>query len=190
MTRQDNRENEAQPEGETRESNSSSSSAGGDHHTDGGGTDFSFRPHTDDSITHVDIDADTAGATRRGGGGGGTTGWNDSNRVRGFHDMICVGFAVSLCLNLGSLTARREGFFAAEVECLPEGAAQTVLVSNDYQQFRLFFVSFVVRWSDETRYISLKSCCGEVVFKVHLYRFLSRCVFKQQIASVQLVALR
>ncbi|CAN0355578.1 unnamed protein product [Pylaiella littoralis] len=65
-----------------------------------------------------------------GDGNGGTRSgvrWSESSRVRGFHNMICVGFAVSLCLNLGSLTARQEGFFAAEVRCLPQGAAQTVL---------------------------------------------------------------
>ncbi|CBN73921.1 hypothetical protein Esi_0009_0050 [Ectocarpus siliculosus] len=41
--------------------------------------------------------------------------------------MICIGFAVSLILNLGSFTARKEGYFAAEVKCLPQGASQTVL---------------------------------------------------------------
>lgn len=62
---------------------------------------------------------------RTAGEGGG-----DGDRVRGFHDMICVGFLVSLCLNLGSLTARQEGFFAAEVKCLSPGTAELVLVSQ------------------------------------------------------------
>lgn len=68
--------------------------------------------------------SDHSQRARRSGGEGG-----DTSRVRGFHDMICVGFAVSLCLNLGSLTARKEGFFAAQVLCLPEGASETILVS-------------------------------------------------------------
>lgn len=69
------------------------------------------------------------GFGRRGSvGGGGGGGRGDGSRVRGFHDMICVGFAVSLCLNVGSLTARQEGFFTAEVKCLSPGASETVLV--------------------------------------------------------------
>ncbi|CAM9453955.1 unnamed protein product [Ectocarpus fasciculatus] len=79
---------------------------------------YSVRNHNDNGNS-------TKGGERRGGGGGGSGG--DSSRVRGFHDMICIGFAVSLCLNLGSFTARKEGYFAAEVRCLPQGASQTVL---------------------------------------------------------------
>lgn len=50
-------------------------------------------------------------------------------RGRGFQNMLCVGFAVAMCLNFGSMTALQQGFFAAEVACLPPGASETVLVS-------------------------------------------------------------
>lgn len=50
-------------------------------------------------------------------------------RGRGFRDILCVGFAVSLCLNFGSMTARRGGFFTAEVACISPGASTTLLVS-------------------------------------------------------------
>lgn len=95
-----------------------------------GSTDFDVGPFqgedTYDVRNHNDNGHSSSGGGRRGGGGGG----GDSSRVRGFHDMICIGFAVSLCLNLGSFTARQEGYFAAEVRCLPQGASQTVLVST------------------------------------------------------------
>lgn len=62
------------------------------------------------------------------------------DKVAGFHDIICLGFAVALCLNLGSMTARQKGFFAVEVKCSPSGAV-TPLVS-------VFIMSlgFVVSW--------------------------------------------
>ncbi|CAN0015041.1 unnamed protein product [Ectocarpus sp. 4 AP-2014] len=90
-----------------------------------GATEFDVGPfegeHNYNVRHHNNNGSSTSGGERRGGGGG------DSSRVRGFHDMICVGFAVSLILNLGSFTARKEGYFAAEVTCLPQGASQTVL---------------------------------------------------------------
>ncbi|CAB1102769.1 unnamed protein product [Ectocarpus sp. CCAP 1310/34] len=88
-----------------------------------GATEFDVGPfegrHNFSIRHHIDNGSSTSGGERRGGG--------DSSRVRGFHDMICIGFAVSLILNLGSFTARKEGYFAAEVKCLPQGASQTVL---------------------------------------------------------------
>lgn len=60
-----------------------------------------------------------ASGTEQSGGGSG----------RGLNDMLCLGFVVVSCLNLGSVTARQEGFFAAEVACLSPGA-ETVLVSG------------------------------------------------------------
>ena len=53
---------------------------------------------------------------------GGRTDSTASDRVSGFHDSICLGFAVALCLNLGSVTARQKGFFTAEVKCNPQGS--------------------------------------------------------------------
>ncbi|CAM9657053.1 unnamed protein product, partial [Ectocarpus sp. 12 AP-2014] len=94
-----------------------------------GATEFDVGPFEGEhnyNVRHYDGNGNsTSGGERRGGGGGG--GGGDSSRVRGFHDMICIGFAVSLILNLGSFTARKEGYFAAEVKCLPQGASQTVL---------------------------------------------------------------
>ncbi len=95
-------------------------------------TDFNFPPQSMDSVdidmgVDMGVDIDGLGPPRDERGAGGLDG---NSRVRGFHDMICLGFVVSLCLNLGSMTARQEGFFAAEVKCLPEGAALTVLVSK------------------------------------------------------------
>lgn len=50
-------------------------------------------------------------------------------RGRGFQDILCVGFAVALCLNFGSITARGEGFFAAGLTCVSETTSDRVLVS-------------------------------------------------------------
>lgn len=87
------------------------------------------------AVTDLGNDRSAGARARRGGGG-------DGDRVRGFHDMICVGFAVALCLNLGSLTAHQEGFFAAEVKCLSPGAADTFLVRRLKKQLRTWLHVF------------------------------------------------
>lgn len=81
------------------------------------------------------------GGEGEGGGGGDGSGPNRGSTMRGkgFHDMLCVGFGVALCLNLGSCTARTEGFFAAEVACLSPGASETVLVSHHGWQCTVCF---------------------------------------------------
>ncbi|CAN0152644.1 unnamed protein product [Ascophyllum nodosum] len=48
---------------------------------------------------------------------GGRTDSTASDRVSGFHDSICLGFAVALCLNSAASRLDRKGFFTAEVKC-------------------------------------------------------------------------